>query len=101
MDWLSTRKSNTALLRRAAEKVGLEFESLTFAELQERDETVGTVEVEGRVVEYSAFSYDHDPESGTLYFCIDLHSKLPVWPPGLIPSWQFAMSPDGTVERTR
>ena len=98
MDWLAQRKANTHLLRDAAEKVGREFEKLTYAELKERDETTGTVEIEGQVFEYSAFSYDRDPDSGTIYFCIDIHSKLPVWPPGLLPSWQFSMDPDGTVK---
>ncbi|MDX1740548.1 MAG: hypothetical protein R3178_04605, partial [Rhodothermales bacterium] len=65
-----------------------------------RDETSGTVEVEGQVFEYSAFSYDYDPDAGIIYFCVDIHSKLPVWPPGLLPSWQFSMKPDGSVERT-
>ncbi len=100
MDWLATRRANTDLLRRAVEKVGHEFEALSYEELKERDETSGTVEIEGQVFEYSAFSYDHDPESGTLFFCIDIHSKLPVWPPGLLPSWQFSMRPDGTVEHS-
>ncbi len=100
MDWLAIRKANTELLRRAAEKAGREFEALTFEELKERDETMGTVEIEGQQFEYAAFSYDHDPESGTIFFCVDIHSKLPVWPPGLLPSWQFSMRPDGRVERT-
>lgn len=100
MDWLEHRKANTRLLQDAAEKVGREFEELSYEELKERDETSGTVEMKGQVLEYSAFSYDHDPDSGTIYFCIDIHSKLPVWPPGLLPSWQFLMRPDGSVERT-
>ena len=100
MDWLVQRKANTILLRKAVEKVGREFEALSFEELKERDETIGTVEAEGQVFEYSAFSYDHDPDSGKVFFCVDIHSKLPVWPPGLYPSWQFAMSPDGSVEKT-
>ncbi len=98
MDWLASRKANTELLRKAVEKVGLEFEALTFDELKERDETIGTVEMEGRTFGFSAFSYDRDPASGTIYFCVDIHTRLPVWPPGLLPSWQFAMRPDGTVE---
>ena len=100
MSWIAIRKSNTELLRRAVERVGREFEALTFDELKQRDETTGTVEIEGQTFEYSAFSYDHDPASGTIYFCVDIHSKLPVWPPGLLPSWQFAMHPDGSVEPT-
>jgi hypothetical protein len=100
MSWIDIRKANTELLRKAVEHVGCEFEALSYDELKERDETTGTVEIEDQVFEYSAFSYDHDPASGTIYFCIDMHSKLPVWPAGLLPSWQFAMHPDGTVERT-
>ncbi|NNE46463.1 MAG: hypothetical protein HKN37_07370 [Rhodothermales bacterium] len=100
MKCIEDRKANTSLLRKVAERVGREFESLSFEELNERDESMGSVECDGHVVRYSAFSYDHDPASGTIFFCIDIHSKLPVWPPGRYPSWQFAMRPDGTVERT-
>jgi hypothetical protein len=100
MKCIANRKANTSLLRKAVERVGREYESLSVEDLNERDESMGSVECDGLVVQYSAFSYDHDPASSTIFFCIDIHSKLRVWPPGRYPSWQFAMRTDGTVERT-
>ena len=100
MERLARRRENKRLLRRAVEQIGRQYQALSYEELKEVDETTGTVECEGEVFEYSAFSYDHDPASGTIFFCVDIHSKLPVWPPGLYPSWQFAMRPDGSVTLT-
>ena len=89
-------RANFALLRRAANEIGAEFESMSYAELQRpAEELSGERDFEGCRITYSAEMYRLDP-NGDIAFCIDVSAKIPTLL-GVKPSYQFHKRPDGTV----
>ena len=89
-------RSNFALLRRAGNVIGPEFEALPYERLlRPAEELSGEREFEGVRVQYSAEAYRVD-RNGDIAFCIDIHAKLPTLL-GIKPSYQFKKRRDGTV----
>jgi hypothetical protein len=95
----SKYRNNFALLRRAAEFVGKQYEAKPYDELRggAADESSGEFEFEGQRVGYSAYSYNMKM-NGDVCFCVDVHSQLPTFF-GIKPSYQFVKRPDGSASR--
>ena len=93
--FLDRRRANFALLRRALEVVGPEFERRPYDELTIRAEELSFARVfEGVSIAFSAEAYGRE-KNGDLSFCIDADGP-PTFPfPG--PSWNFYKRKDGSV----
>ncbi|MCP9847656.1 hypothetical protein KBY86_12270 [Synechococcus sp. Lug-A] len=93
----SKYRNNFILLRRAAEVVGKQYESMPYDELcgGAADESGGEFEFEGHTVGYSAYSFNVK-KNGDVCFCIDIHSALPTFL-GIKPSYRFLKHRDGSV----
>jgi hypothetical protein len=93
--FLERRRQNVALLRRALEAIGAEFEARPYDGLTKgADELSFEREFEGVRLSFSAEAY-RTKKNGDLCFCIDA-CGLPTFPyPG--PSWHFYKRRDGSV----
>ena len=96
MGFLGTLRANYALLRRAANEIGAEFESMPYAELQRpAEELSGERDYEGCRVTYSGEMYRLD-RNGDIAFCVDVSARIPTLL-GIKPSYQFHKRLDGSV----
>lgn len=93
----SKYSNNFILLRRAAEVIGKQYESMPYGEFCDdaAAERSGSFEFEGNTVGYSAYSFNVK-KNGDVCFCIDIHSTLPTFL-GIKPSYQFVKHQDGSV----
>ena len=93
--WLNRRRKNVALLKRALETVGPEFESRPYDDLQLPAEELSIErEFEGVTLNFSAEAYN-TKKNGDLCFCIDA-GGLPTFPYAG-PSWHFYKRSDGST----
>lgn len=93
----SKYRNNFIFLRRAAEVVGKQYESMPYDEIcgGAADDINGEFEFEGHKVGFSAYSFNVK-KNGDVCFCIDIHSTLPTIF-GIKPSYQFLKHRDGSV----